>query len=201
MPGRDDNSQSGPSRRRFLGVLGAGIAGAAVVASILPFGRRTIRPKAAKRVPRPGVSNPGRIPNRPCAVVGTDISQFTGAVWLPDFWPILAAAELALQLVLGKGPPWDGRGGSWWGFGGCSWRRQRIHLRCRQRHPAALPGDTLATVAAARLSVLNHHCSTATAIQQFTEQHAYPGFGRLGLAGSPLANPATRDPRRAIRKP
>ena len=54
MPERNENNQSGPSRRRFLGVLGAGIAGAAVVTSMLPFGRRNNAAEAASEFPGPG---------------------------------------------------------------------------------------------------------------------------------------------------
>ena len=45
---------AGASRRRFLGVLGVGIAGAAVVAGLLPFGRRTPKAEAANEFPGPG---------------------------------------------------------------------------------------------------------------------------------------------------
>ena len=54
MPECQENNQSGPSRRRFLGVLSAGIAGAAVVTSLLPFGRRSNTAEAANEFPGPG---------------------------------------------------------------------------------------------------------------------------------------------------
>ncbi len=54
MSERQENNQTGPSRRRFLGVLGAGIAGAAVVTSMLPFGRRNNAAEAASEFPGPG---------------------------------------------------------------------------------------------------------------------------------------------------
>ena len=54
MPERQENNQPGPSRRRFLGVLGAGIAGAAVVTSMLSFGRRNNAAEAANEFPGPG---------------------------------------------------------------------------------------------------------------------------------------------------
>ena len=54
MPSRNDNTQSGPTRRRFLGVLGLGVAGAAVVTSMLPFGRRNNAAEAANEFPGPG---------------------------------------------------------------------------------------------------------------------------------------------------
>ena len=56
MPAQIENrdSTNGTSRRRFLGVLGIGIAGAAVVASMLPFGRRNNTAEAASEFPGPG---------------------------------------------------------------------------------------------------------------------------------------------------
>ena len=54
MPSRTEKTQSGPTRRRFLGVLGVGIAGAAVVTSMLPFGRRNNAAEAANEFPGPG---------------------------------------------------------------------------------------------------------------------------------------------------
>ena len=56
MPAQIENREiaKGTSRRRFLGVLGAGIAGAAVVASMLPFGRRGNTSEAANEFPGPG---------------------------------------------------------------------------------------------------------------------------------------------------
>ena len=56
MPALNENRETakGTSRRRFLGVLGIGIAGAAVVASMLPFGRRGRAAEAANEFPGPG---------------------------------------------------------------------------------------------------------------------------------------------------
>ncbi len=42
------------SRRRFLGVLGVGVAGIAVVAALVPFGKRTPKAEAANEFPGPG---------------------------------------------------------------------------------------------------------------------------------------------------
>ncbi len=42
------------SRRRFLGIMGISVAGAAVVASLLPFGRSATRTAAASEFPGPG---------------------------------------------------------------------------------------------------------------------------------------------------
>ncbi len=47
-------SATATSRRRFLGVLGIGIAGAAVVAGMLPFGRRKAPAEAMHEFPGPG---------------------------------------------------------------------------------------------------------------------------------------------------
>ena len=44
----------GLTRRRFLGMLGVGVAGAAVVASMLPFGRRNQTAAASTEFPGPG---------------------------------------------------------------------------------------------------------------------------------------------------
>ena len=44
----------GASRRRVLGLLGLGIAGAAVVGTLLPLGRRTKTADAAAEFPGPG---------------------------------------------------------------------------------------------------------------------------------------------------
>ena len=49
-----ENTHKGTSRRRFLGALGVGIAGAAVVASMLPFGRRSRTAEAASEFPAQG---------------------------------------------------------------------------------------------------------------------------------------------------
>lgn len=54
MPKQIENAQNGTSRRRFLGVLGIGIAGAAVVAGLMPFGRRSPPAEAASEFPGPG---------------------------------------------------------------------------------------------------------------------------------------------------
>ena len=57
-------SAAGTSRRRFLAVLGLGIAGAAVVAGMLPFGRRSAPASAAgSDFPGPGsIFHPARDP-------------------------------------------------------------------------------------------------------------------------------------------
>lgn len=54
MPKQNENAHNRTSRRRFLGVLGIGIAGAAVVAGLMPFGRRTQTTEAASEFPGPG---------------------------------------------------------------------------------------------------------------------------------------------------
>ena len=54
MPNQIENAYNGTSRRRFLGVLGIGIAGAAVVAGLMPFGRRNRVADAASEFPGPG---------------------------------------------------------------------------------------------------------------------------------------------------
>ncbi len=54
MPEQNDSNQKGTSRRRFLGVLGIGVAGAAIVASMLPFGRRGNTVEASNEFPGPG---------------------------------------------------------------------------------------------------------------------------------------------------
>ena len=54
MPEQNTNAAKGTSRRRFLGVLGIGVAGAAVVASMMPFGRRSQPAEAASEFPGPG---------------------------------------------------------------------------------------------------------------------------------------------------
>jgi len=53
VPNQIENTQKGTSRRRFLGVLGVGIAGAAVVASLMPFGRHNQTAEAASEFPGP----------------------------------------------------------------------------------------------------------------------------------------------------
>ena len=53
MPNQIENTHKGTSRRRFLGVLGVGIAGAAVVTSLMPFGRRNQAAEAASEFPGP----------------------------------------------------------------------------------------------------------------------------------------------------
>ena len=47
-------SSTGTSRRRFLGVLGIGVAGAALVAGMLPFGPRKAPVEAMSEFPGPG---------------------------------------------------------------------------------------------------------------------------------------------------
>ncbi len=54
MADSKDNMTTGTSRRRFLGVLGIGIAGAAAVSAMLPFGRREQTAEAASEFPGPG---------------------------------------------------------------------------------------------------------------------------------------------------
>lgn len=56
---------NGASRRRVLGLLGLGIAGAAVVGSLLPLGRRTAPAEAADEFPGPGsIFHPAQDPRR-----------------------------------------------------------------------------------------------------------------------------------------
>ena len=54
MPEQIENAQTGTTRRRFLGVLGIGVAGAAVVGGMLPFLRRKDTVEAASEFPGPG---------------------------------------------------------------------------------------------------------------------------------------------------
>lgn len=54
MPEQTESPQQGTSRRRFLGVLGIGAAGAAIFASLMPFGRRNQAAEAANEFPGPG---------------------------------------------------------------------------------------------------------------------------------------------------
>ena len=54
VPKQIENTHNGTSRRRFLGVLGIGIAGAALVAGMMPFGRRNQTAEAASEFPGPG---------------------------------------------------------------------------------------------------------------------------------------------------
>ena len=54
VPEQINNAHKGTSRRRFLGVLGIGIAGAALVAGLTPFGRRNQTADAANEFPGPG---------------------------------------------------------------------------------------------------------------------------------------------------
>ena len=56
---------TGASRRRVLGLLGLGIAGAAVVGSLLPLGRRTAPAAAADEFPGPGsIFHPAQDPRK-----------------------------------------------------------------------------------------------------------------------------------------
>ena len=54
MPEQNENARTGTSRRRFLGVLGIGVAGAAIVGGMLPFLRRNNPAEAASEFPGPG---------------------------------------------------------------------------------------------------------------------------------------------------
>ena len=54
MPKQTNPKDSGTTRRRFLGVLGIGLAGAAVVSSLIPLGRRGQSAEAASEFPGPG---------------------------------------------------------------------------------------------------------------------------------------------------
>lgn len=54
MPEQNESAPKGTSRRRFLGVLGIGVAGAALVAGLMPFGRRNQTAEAASEFPGPG---------------------------------------------------------------------------------------------------------------------------------------------------
>ncbi len=49
-----ENARPRTSRRRFLGLLGIGVAGAAVVGGLLPFLRRGDTVEAASEFPGPG---------------------------------------------------------------------------------------------------------------------------------------------------
>ncbi len=53
MPEQIESAQQGTSRRRFLGVLGIGAAGAAVLAALMPFGRPKQSAEAADEFPGP----------------------------------------------------------------------------------------------------------------------------------------------------
>lgn len=54
---------TGTSRRRFLGMLGVGIAGVAVVTGMLPWGRRKAPAEAMSEFPGPGsIFHPARDP-------------------------------------------------------------------------------------------------------------------------------------------
>ena len=53
MPKEIESIQQGTSRRRFLGVLGIGVAGAAALAGLTPFGRRNQSAEAANEFPGP----------------------------------------------------------------------------------------------------------------------------------------------------
>ena len=46
--------EKGASRRRVLGLLGLGLAGAAVLGSLMPFGRQAAPAEAADDFPGPG---------------------------------------------------------------------------------------------------------------------------------------------------
>ena len=54
MPEQIESARTGTSRRRFLGVLGIGVAGAAVVGGMLPFLRRNNTAEASSEFPGPG---------------------------------------------------------------------------------------------------------------------------------------------------
>ena len=54
MPKEIESIHQGTSRRRFLGVLGIGAAGAAALAALTPFGRRNQSAEAANEFPGPG---------------------------------------------------------------------------------------------------------------------------------------------------
>ena len=65
MPEQIENrlSAAGATRRRFLAVAGWGIAGAAVVAGMLPFGRRSVPVEGSSEFPGPGsIFHPARDP-------------------------------------------------------------------------------------------------------------------------------------------
>ncbi|MCY4416568.1 MAG: twin-arginine translocation signal domain-containing protein [Chloroflexi bacterium] len=53
MSNQIESVDKGTSRRRFLGVLGIGVAGAAVLAALTPFGRRNQAAEAANEFPGP----------------------------------------------------------------------------------------------------------------------------------------------------
>ena len=54
MADTKDTTTTGTSRRRFLGVLGIGIAGVAAMSALIPFGRRDRKAEAASEFPGPG---------------------------------------------------------------------------------------------------------------------------------------------------
>ena len=53
MAHQTETAHQGTTRRRFLGVLGIGVAGAALVAGLMPFGRRSQTAEAVSEFPGP----------------------------------------------------------------------------------------------------------------------------------------------------